>query len=146
VVVTTPGGALVSAVRLTVPLPPALLSTAVAAIGLAAVTRAANAEDDAAAFGTTANGQEEDVGHAPSSSSPESPPAFSPRAGKRTPSLGLKRACVGTTTGPRLDARLPCRRAFGADDDDALSPDTTPARRLGPVVATDVRWAFGRRP
>jgi hypothetical protein len=70
VVVTTPGGALVSAVRLTVTLPPALLSTAVAAVGLAAVTRPANAEDDAAVFSTTANGQEEDVGRASSSSSP----------------------------------------------------------------------------
>lgn len=70
VVVTTPGGPLVSAVRLTVTLPPALLSTAVAAVGLAAVTRPADAEDDAALFSTTANGHEEDVGHAPSSSPP----------------------------------------------------------------------------
>ena len=108
VVVTTPGGALVPAVRLAVSLPPASLSTAVAAVGLASVTGPTDTEDQAATFGATADGQEEDDVHVPSSSSLESPPALSPRAGKRTPSLGLKRPFVGTTPGPRLDARLHC--------------------------------------
>jgi hypothetical protein len=83
-------------------------STAVAAVALASVTRPTDTKDHTATLGATAHGQEEDDVHVPSSPSPESPLALSPRAGKRTPSLGLKRAGVATPPGPRLNAPLHC--------------------------------------
>jgi len=69
-VIASPGRLLVAAVCLAVSVAPALLSTAVAAVRLAAVTRTANAEYDAAAFVAAAQRQEDDDGHAPSSASP----------------------------------------------------------------------------
>jgi hypothetical protein len=106
-VITPPWRSLMPSIGRAMQLPSAPLPAAIPAVGLAAVARGAHGKDPTTSLGPAVNGQENDGTHAPSWS-PESPPALSPRAGKRTPSLGLKRSFVGTTPGPRLDARLHC--------------------------------------